>query len=96
MTAVQRANGLKVAAGWLYVLALLEGVGCVIVGVILAMHKIPVTDCGFPICIGTRHPWVGAGIGVAVGGVVNALVVGAVGYLYQAVGQMRAGRSVVR
>lgn len=85
---------MKAAAGWFYALAMLAAVGAAIGGIALMMQ----TDCvpnpyngvfGTDLCSGHTHPFAAAGVGVLIGGLINAAVVGTVGYLCSVVSDLR-------
>src|SRR5579859_2890950 len=90
---------LDTVATLLYTLAALVGVGCVITGIALATHSIPscspnLFDSSLVDCSESTHPFVGAGIGLVVGGLVQAGVITAIARLARVLRVVRATTSV--
>lgn len=78
---------MRTAAGWLYVLAALEGIAAVAVGALLMLHT--VQECSdFGVCT-SGHPFTLGGLAVLVGGGINAVVLAVVGRLCDAVADLR-------
>ena len=82
-----RVDQMENLAVWLYVLAALVGLAEVVVGLVLALHKVPVCDAG--ICSGSRHPFTLAGIALVGGGIVQAGFIAAVGRIASVLASVR-------
>lgn len=78
---------MRTAAGWLYALAALVGIAGLTVGGVLMAHSTQTCDTQFYCTSG--HPFVGAGAGVLIGGLINAAVLGVVAHLCEVVADLR-------
>lgn len=91
-------DGLRSASMALYVLAALVGLAAVIGGIMLLVHSVPLCTANpYNDAFGTdlqdctnRHPFVGAGATVLIGGAIQAAVVAVVAYLCGAVATLRS------
>lgn len=88
----QSADGLRTAAGVLWFLVLLGIVGAVVVGAyLLTRTACVVNPYDASLCMGSTHPYIGAGLGALAGGLVQAVVAGIVARLCTVVADMRSG-----
>lgn len=78
---------MKTTAGWLYALAALVGIASLVIGGVLIAHSMQTCDTQF-FCT-SEHPFVGAGAGIVVGGLINAAVLGVVAHLCEVVADLR-------
>lgn len=82
----------KTVSDTLYALAMLLGACALIIGAVLVLHT--THDCASFVCIDV-HPYVGLGVGIGVGGIVNASVIGALGKLVGDVGAIRSAVEIL-
>lgn len=87
-----QTSSLASMGSFITAVGILAGLGAVVSGIALAIHK--VTTCTNPfdasLCDTTTHPFVGAGIGLIVGGIIEAIVICTVGHLCKVVAGQRA------
>lgn len=83
----------KTISDTLYALAMLIGGAALIVGAVLVLHATPRGCAGFS--CSDAHPYVAVGVAVAVGGLISATVMGALGKLCVDVGAIRAAVEIL-